>query len=230
MTSRRARWRLKSPTSRLFVQQSVFRRRSKKTSKLRIPGLCEGNSPVVTIVRQKMHMDWQPLTLLTYKNWTFCVSISNAYDYVRKMIIYHITKCVTISHVDKQDRKSKKPGKLHQENMPFSNILSTGGKGQFGTISSIIHSSIIHLLLPSFTYIKQRTWLFIHALTSSAVSLNRRWSQAYMSNCNPYINLDLFTYSWPNLKWHTDGLVQDRSNWIINTLGLLQSCTKPSIY
>ena len=32
------RWRLKSPAS--------FRRRSKKTPKLRVNGLCEGNSPV----------------------------------------------------------------------------------------------------------------------------------------------------------------------------------------
>ena len=41
----RARWRLKSPASRLFTQPFV-RRGSKKTSKLRITGLCEGNSPV----------------------------------------------------------------------------------------------------------------------------------------------------------------------------------------
>ena len=29
---------------------------------------------------------------------------------------------------------------------------------------------------------------------------------------------------------HMDGLVQDCSNSIVNTLELLQSCTKPSIY
>ena len=45
MTSLWARWRLKSPTSRLFTQL-FSRRRSQKTSKLRITGLCEGNSPV----------------------------------------------------------------------------------------------------------------------------------------------------------------------------------------
>ena len=38
-------WRLKSPASRLFTQ-SLFRPRSKKTSKLRVNGLCAGNSPV----------------------------------------------------------------------------------------------------------------------------------------------------------------------------------------
>ena len=39
----RARWRLKSPTSRLFVQPFV---QAKKISKLRVTGLCEGNPPV----------------------------------------------------------------------------------------------------------------------------------------------------------------------------------------
>ena len=42
MTSWKARWRLKSPAFRVFT----FRHRSKKTSKLRATGLCEGNSPV----------------------------------------------------------------------------------------------------------------------------------------------------------------------------------------
>ena len=37
--------RLKSPASRLFAQR-FFRRRSKKTSKFRVTGLCEGNSAV----------------------------------------------------------------------------------------------------------------------------------------------------------------------------------------
>ena len=45
VTSRWARWRLKSPGSRLFTQP-LFRHRSKKTQKLRVTGLCEGNSPV----------------------------------------------------------------------------------------------------------------------------------------------------------------------------------------
>ena len=39
------RWRLKSPASRLFVKH-LLRCRSKKTSKLRVTGLCAGNSPV----------------------------------------------------------------------------------------------------------------------------------------------------------------------------------------
>ena len=44
VTSKWARWRLKSPVSRMFTQP--FIRRSKKTSKLRVTGLCEGTSPV----------------------------------------------------------------------------------------------------------------------------------------------------------------------------------------
>ena len=45
MTSYWARCRLKSPASRLFAQPFV-RRRSKKTLKLRVNGLCEGNPSV----------------------------------------------------------------------------------------------------------------------------------------------------------------------------------------
>ena len=37
------RWRLKSPASRLFTQPSM---QTKKTSKLRVTGLCARNSPV----------------------------------------------------------------------------------------------------------------------------------------------------------------------------------------
>ena len=47
ITSWCARWRLKSPASRLFTQE-LFRRTSKKTSKLLFTGLCEGNSPVTS--------------------------------------------------------------------------------------------------------------------------------------------------------------------------------------
>ena len=45
MTSYWTRWRLKSPASPLFDQ--LFRRRSKKTSKLRVTGLYGGNSAVI---------------------------------------------------------------------------------------------------------------------------------------------------------------------------------------
>ena len=44
MTSQWQRWRLKSPASWLFTQL-LFGRISKKTSKLRVTGLCLGNSP-----------------------------------------------------------------------------------------------------------------------------------------------------------------------------------------
>ena len=44
MTSSWARWCLKSPVSRLLTQP-LFRRRSKKSSKLRVTGLCVGISP-----------------------------------------------------------------------------------------------------------------------------------------------------------------------------------------
>ena len=46
MTSQWARLRLKSPASRLFLRNRLFRCRSKKTSKLRVIGLCEGNPSV----------------------------------------------------------------------------------------------------------------------------------------------------------------------------------------
>ena len=45
VTSQWARWRLKLPASRLLTRR-LFRRRSKKASKLRVTGLCEGNSAV----------------------------------------------------------------------------------------------------------------------------------------------------------------------------------------
>ena len=45
MTSQWARWRLKSPALQLFLNR-LFGRRLKKTSKLRVIGLCAGNSPV----------------------------------------------------------------------------------------------------------------------------------------------------------------------------------------
>ena len=45
MTSWWARWPLKSPASRLFTNR-LFGRRSEKTLKLRVTGLCAGNSPV----------------------------------------------------------------------------------------------------------------------------------------------------------------------------------------
>ena len=44
-TSQWARWHLKSPASRCFLNR-LFRRTSKKTSKLRVTGLCARNSPV----------------------------------------------------------------------------------------------------------------------------------------------------------------------------------------
>ena len=45
VTSWWARWRLKSQPHDCLLSR-LFRRRSKKTSKLRFTGLCEGNSPV----------------------------------------------------------------------------------------------------------------------------------------------------------------------------------------
>ena len=44
MTSQWARWCLKSPALLLFTQPFI-RAQMKKTSKLRVTGLCEGNSP-----------------------------------------------------------------------------------------------------------------------------------------------------------------------------------------
>ena len=45
VTSQWARWRLKSPASRVFAKSSV-QAQIKDTSKLRVTGLCEGNSPM----------------------------------------------------------------------------------------------------------------------------------------------------------------------------------------
>ena len=45
VTSCWARWRLKSPPLVFFLNR-VFGRKSKKTSKVGVTGLCEGNSPV----------------------------------------------------------------------------------------------------------------------------------------------------------------------------------------
>ena len=45
VTSQWARWRLKSPASRLFTLP-LIQAQIKKTSKLRVIGLCAGNSPV----------------------------------------------------------------------------------------------------------------------------------------------------------------------------------------
>ena len=45
LTSQWPRWRLKSPASRLFTQLFIQLCSSKKTSKLRVTGLCVGTSP-----------------------------------------------------------------------------------------------------------------------------------------------------------------------------------------
>ena len=46
MMSKWARWRLKSPASRLFTKPFIQGADQKKTSQLRVTGLCAGNSPV----------------------------------------------------------------------------------------------------------------------------------------------------------------------------------------
>ena len=46
VTSKWARWRLKSPASRLFIQPFIQAQIKEKKSKLRVTGLCAGNSPV----------------------------------------------------------------------------------------------------------------------------------------------------------------------------------------
>ena len=46
MTSQWARWRLKSPASRLFTQPFIQAQVKKNIRKLRVTDLCEGNSPV----------------------------------------------------------------------------------------------------------------------------------------------------------------------------------------
>ena len=53
MTSQWARWRLKSPASRLFTQPFI-QAQIKETSKLRVTGLCMGNSPVTSELPAQM--------------------------------------------------------------------------------------------------------------------------------------------------------------------------------
>ena len=58
VTSHWARWRLKSPASRLLVNR-LFRRRSKKTAKLCVTGLCAGNSPVTGEFPAQRPVTWK---------------------------------------------------------------------------------------------------------------------------------------------------------------------------
>ena len=47
VTSQWARWHLKSPASRLFTQLFIQAQIKKQTPKLRVTGICAGNSPVI---------------------------------------------------------------------------------------------------------------------------------------------------------------------------------------
>ena len=76
VTSLWARWRLKSPASR-FLCIRWIRHRSKKTSKLRVIGLCEGNSPVTGEFPSQRVRDaenvaiWWRHHMLTALGWLF---------------------------------------------------------------------------------------------------------------------------------------------------------------
>ena len=73
------RWRLKSLASRFFTNR-LFRCRSQKTSKLRVTGLCAGNSPVtgeflaqMTSYAENVYISWRHRvhTVLNYTKPSF---------------------------------------------------------------------------------------------------------------------------------------------------------------
>ena len=77
VTSEWARWRLKSPASRLFTQ-SLFRRRSKKIPKPRVTGLCEGNSPVTgEFPAQQRASNAENIFHLMTSSWSKSVDVLN---------------------------------------------------------------------------------------------------------------------------------------------------------
>ena len=57
------RWRLKSPASRLFTQPFIRAQIKEKKSKLRVPGLCEGNSPVIGEFTAQMASDAENISI-----------------------------------------------------------------------------------------------------------------------------------------------------------------------
>ena len=71
-----------SQASRLFPQ-AFFRRRSKKTSMLRVTGHCDGNSPVPRTKGQQSEKCFHLMT----SSWTW---------HKRYMsVVYHLRKCIT---------------------------------------------------------------------------------------------------------------------------------------
>ena len=91
LTSSWAWWCLKSPASWLFNR--LFKRRSKKTAKLRVTGLCEGNSPVTGEFPPQRASNAENVS-----NWW------RQYEY----------QLITGSPTDQSsDSKRKKPSRLH---------------------------------------------------------------------------------------------------------------------
>ena len=73
MTSQWARWRLKSPAYPLFAELFV-RRRSKKTSKLRVTGLCAGNSPETGEFPAQMASNAKKCFHLMMSSWSMSIA------------------------------------------------------------------------------------------------------------------------------------------------------------
>ena len=94
MTSQWAQWCLKSPASRLFTQP-LFRRRSKKTSKLRVTGLCAGNSPVAGEFPAQMASNAENVSIWWRHHVHSCTSLLLAF--INLGIHTHVLTSFTIS-------------------------------------------------------------------------------------------------------------------------------------
>ena len=98
MTSQWARWRLKSPASRLFtLLNCLFRPRSKKTSKLRVTGLCAGSSPGTGEFPAKMASNAENVSIWWRQHvpslGLFCPSLNDIYSstglFLTGLEVYH---------------------------------------------------------------------------------------------------------------------------------------------
>ena len=95
VTSLWARWHLKSPASR-FLLNSLFRRRSKKTSKLRVTGLCEGNSLWLVNYTHKRPVTWK---LFPFDDAIIIsADIINPWAQFSEPLLYQYATCLFLIH------------------------------------------------------------------------------------------------------------------------------------
>ena len=74
----------------------LFRRRSKKTSKLSVTGICEGNSPVTGEFPAERARDAKNVSLLMTSSWSFdmvpCINPSNGLPCQTHITSNHLTR------------------------------------------------------------------------------------------------------------------------------------------